>query len=151
MLNLPSYDFYTNRSRFDYEFMSLGPKGIIRKVARFESIGTNIYNFGFGDLDVSSGEISDTITSNNGDHDVILATLANIIYDFTSHFSEAVIFIQGSNSARTRLYQQGISKYWEQIELVFEILGYRDGKWCLFERGKNYEAFLGDRKSGFLV
>jgi len=151
MLNLPSYDFYTNRSRFDYEFQSLGPKGIIKKVARFDNIGTNIYNFGFGDVDEITGDISDNITSNNGDRDVVLATVAKIIYDFTGHFPEAAIFIQGTDAARTRLYQQGINKFWEQIEPVFEIQGHREGKWHPFERGKNYEAFLGRRKGGFLI
>lgn len=150
MLNLPSYDFYTNPSRFDYEFMSLGPKGVIRKVARFDQMGTNIYNFGFGDLDEKTGEISDSITTNNGDRDVVLATVANIIYDFTEHFPEAAVFIKGTDPARTRLYQLGINKYWEQIEPVFEVLGHREGRWQPFERGKNYEAFLGRRKGGFL-
>lgn len=150
MLNLPSYDFQTNRSRYDYEFLSLGPRGVIRKVARFDSLGTNIYNFGFGDLDEETGEISDLITSNNGDRDVVLATVANIIYDFTNHFPEAAILIKGSDAARTRLYQLGINKYWEQIEPVFDIQAYRDGKWYPFEKGKNYEAFLGRRKGGFL-
>ncbi len=146
MLNLPVYDYYTSPSHSDYEFESKGPKGIINKVARFNKLGINLYNFGFGDLDEVTGEISDFITSNNGDADKVLATVANIIYEFTGVNEVAAIFIQGTTKARTRWYQMNINKYWEKIEPVFEILGYRNGSWEHFRKSTNYEAFLGSRK-----
>lgn len=45
------YLYNTNSTFLDYEFESTGPKGVIQKVARFQEIEHNIYNFGFGDLD----------------------------------------------------------------------------------------------------
>src|SRR5690242_13227911 len=146
MLNLPSYSFYSTNSHFDFEFLSIGPNGIIRKVAHFRHRTDNIYNFGFGDLDETTGAISDTIISNNGNRDAVLVTIANIIYEFTSLFPDAVIYIIGSSAPRTRLYQQGINKFWEQIDSCFEIVGYKNGKWLPFEKDKNYEAFMGVRK-----
>lgn len=150
MLNLDKYSYRTNSSYLDYEFESIGPKGIIKKVARFIEMGTNIYNFGFGDLDKATGEISDTVVSNNEDGDKVLATIAGIIYDFTSIYNRAAVFIKGSTAARTRRYQMGISKYWNQINPIFEVSGLKDDKWEPFRKDENYEAFLGRRKASFL-
>lgn len=151
MLDLERYQFSTNPTFFDYEFESNGPKGIIKKVARFTVLRDNLYNFGFGDLDPATGDISDTIVSNNGDGDKILATVAQIIYYFTGIYQDAAIYIKGSNAARARWYQMGIGKHWEQIEPIFEIVGFREGKWEQFRQGKNYEAFIGRRKTSFLL
>jgi hypothetical protein len=151
MLNLDSYIYKTNKNFFDYEFESIGPKGIIKKVARFNSIGENIYNFGFGDLDPRTGKIGDMVVSNNNDGDKVLATVAKIIYDFTNVFHGALIFIKGTTLSRTRWYQMGISKYWIQVEPIFEIWGLYQRKWEPFRKGKNYEAFLGRRKASFLM
>lgn len=150
MLNLDKYSYRTNHSYLDYEFESIGPKGIIKKVTRFIEIGINIYNFGFGDLNEKTGEISDTVVSNNEDGDKVLATIASIIYDFTGVYTKAAVFIQGTTAARTRRYQMGISKYWEQISPIFEVLGLKNDKWEPFRKGENYNAFLGRRKASFL-
>ena len=77
-------------------------------LAKFLEIGQNIYNFGFGDYDPATNDISDTNVSNNQDTDLIMGTLGSIIYDFTNIFMEAAIFIRGPNRARTRLYQMNI-------------------------------------------
>jgi len=150
MINTSSYDFYVNVSLFDYEFNSVGAKGIIKKIARFDKIGIDIFSFGFGDLDEISGQISDSIISNNGDRDMILATIGQIIYHFTNHNSKAGIFFQGSSPARTRLYQQGLNKFCIQITQFFDVFGYREAKWLPFETGKNYEAFFGRRNDSLL-
>lgn len=101
MFSEDKYIYTTNSSYLDYEFESSGPKGVIKKVARFNKIGENLYNFRFGDLNESTGEINDTITSNNDDGDKILITVASIIYDFTSVYLEAAVFIQGTTASRT--------------------------------------------------
>ena len=150
MLQLDKYSYNSNSSFLDYEFDSIGIKGIIKKVARFTSIGNNLYNFGFGDLDLQTGEIDDTIVSNNGDGDKILATVAAIIFDFTNHYLEGAVFIKGSTATRTRRYQMGINKFWEQINPVFEIIAYQNEKWEHFKKQENYEAFIGRRKTSFL-
>ena len=149
MFSQDRYTYSTNKSFLDYEFESTGPRGTIKKIARFSSIGTNLYNFGFGDLDELTGEISDTTVSNNGDSEKVLVTVANIIYDFTDVYLGAAVFIQGTTTARTRRYQMGINKFWSQINPVFEVFGLKNEKWEPFQQGENYDAFLGRRKASF--
>ena len=151
MFNLDRYDFSVNPTFFDYEFDSVGPKGIIRKVARFSLIQTSLYNFGFGDLDPLTGEIADTVVSNNNDGDKVLGTVAQIIYYFTGVYQGSAVFIQGTSTARTRRYQMGIAKHWEVIGSVFEIVGLTNGKWEVFRHGVNYEACIGRRKASFFM
>ncbi len=66
-MNLPIYQYRTNESYLDYEFISEGPKGRIKKVVRFLQISDDVYNLGFGDLDEVTGEISDTVITDNKD------------------------------------------------------------------------------------
>lgn len=147
MFTKEKYTYFTNLLGFEYEFESFGIKGVIKKIARFTKIEDPfIYNFGFGDLDEKTGEINDTTISNNGDQDKIMGTLGNIIFDFTTLYTDAQIYIEGNNVTRTRLYQMSVSKYWLEINTLFEVFGLKDDKWQSFTKGINYEAFLGRRK-----
>lgn len=140
------YTYTTNSSCLDFEFESIGPKGSIKKVARFSEIFTNVYNFGFGDLNAETGEISDSIVSNNGDIDKVLNTIASIIYAFTSTNVDAMVFVQGSTPIRTRLYQMNLNKYWPLINTLLEVFGLKSEKWEHFQPGENYSAILGRKK-----
>jgi hypothetical protein len=151
MFGLEKYNYTSDKTFKVYSFMSNGPNGPIQKIAKFNEIAPNIYNFGFGDYNPKTGDISDTSTSNNQDTGIILGTVGNIIYDFTNVFIEALIFIEGTDAARTRLYQININKHWERIEPVFEVFGLRGERWEPFKKGINYEAFLGRRKGAFLL
>ncbi len=150
MFSEDRYSYSSSSTFLDYEFESVGVKGIIKKIARFSEIGSNVYNFGFGDLNENTGEITDTIVSNNGDDEKILLTVAHIIYLFTSIYHKAAVVIQGTSASRTRRYQIGINKYWEQIEPIFEVFGLKENKWEPFRKGTNYKAFLGRRKAPLL-
>jgi hypothetical protein len=80
-----------------------------------------------------------------------MGTIGSIIYDFSNLFLEALIFVQGTTKARTRLYQIHINKHWERIEPIFDLLGLKNDRWEPFRRGVNYDAFLGRRKGAFFV
>ena len=144
-MHLEHYQYRTNEQNIDYEFESVGPIRKILKIARFTKIGEYLYNFGFGDLDPTTGNISDTVVSNNSDGDKVLATVANIIVNFFEIYPHADVFIKGTSDARTRRYQMGISKYFGEISRSLEILGYFEGNWVPFEKGINYQAFVGRR------
>ena len=145
-MHLPRYTYKTNESYLDYEFLSVGPRGNVKKVVRFTEIQVGVFNLAFGDLDEESGEISDTIVTNNNDSKKVLATVAATVHDFTLQYPRAVIIAKGSSHSRTRLYRMGITNNWAVITLDFEVHGLKDKHWELFETGKDYEAFLVRRK-----
>lgn len=116
---LPRYPYKTNTAFLDYEFISEGPKGNIKKVIRFSKIEAAVFNLGFGDLDEETGEISDTIVSNNNDSRIVLATVAATIHDFTIHYPNAIIIARGSTHSRTRLYRMGITNHLKEICMDF--------------------------------
>ena len=130
----------------DYEFISKGPKGNIRKVIRFTKIDKHVFNLGFGDLDEETGEISDTIVTNNNDSRIVLATVAATVHDFTVNCPDAIVIAQGSTHSRTWLYRMGITNHWKEISSNFEVYGLKDGDWELFTERRDYEAFLIHRK-----
>lgn len=140
------YPYYAAKSFFDFEFESVGPKGRIRKIATFIRIRQNIYSFGFGDLDERTGEISDTVISNNGDGPKVLNTVAAIIHDFTAMYPDASVYVEGSTPSRTRWYQMNINAFYEEISYSFELYGNRNNKWEPFRSGNNYRAFMGRRR-----
>lgn len=145
-MQLPRYQYKTNHSLLDYEFISEGPKGSIKKIIRFTQISTSVFNIGFGDLDEETGEISDIAVTNNNDNRKVLATVAATIHDFTIQYHGVWIIAKGSTFSRTRLYRIGITNHWKEINADFEVFGLADSEWEQFEQHKNYEAFLIRRK-----
>lgn len=145
-MHLDHYSYKTNPSFLDYEFVSEGPKGKIKKVIRFTMIGQDVYNLAFGDLIEDTGEINDTVITNNEDSKKVLTTVAMIVNDFLLTYPDMWVFAVGSTHSRTRLYRIGITNNWHSISADFEIYGLRNKKWELFELRKDYDAFLVRRK-----
>ena len=132
-----------------YEFFSEGPKGPIKKVVqyhRIEAADEMIFNLAFGDWNDRTRRIDDKIKSNNGDTEKILATVASTVVRFTDEHPGAIIYIEGSTPARTRLYQMGINKHWSIIYPTVRIEGLANGKWEEFRKDYNYECFLLKRR-----
>ncbi|GAB3502347.1 DUF6934 family protein [Emticicia fontis] len=130
-----------------YDFLSEGSKGKILKGVRYiQTDISNVWNLGFGDINPITGEIDDTVISDNGDRDKVLATVAHTCIKFSEHFPEALIVVIGSTAARTRLYQMGINSNFDEISELFVIWGLFNESWELFEKNKNYTAFLAKRK-----
>jgi hypothetical protein len=130
-----------------YEFTSEGPKGSIQKVIKYtETTNPDVYNLGFGDKLGDTDDYDDMSISDNKDSVRILATVAASTYTFTDAYPEKSILATGSTQSRTRLYRIGISNNLEEIEKDFVVLGYLNDKWELFERNKDYIAFVIKRK-----
>jgi len=146
-MNLPHYNYFTTDFR-EYEFYSEGPKGKIRKIVRFQQLQNEpeIYNLAFGDKNPETGEVSDSITSNNNDRDIVLATVANTINNFCDYYGNHFIYATGSTPVRTRLYQIEINGILNEISIDFDIYGVIGGVPHPFEKNVNYEAFLIKRK-----
>ncbi|HET6254914.1 MAG TPA: hypothetical protein VFE32_12610 [Puia sp.] len=143
------YKYVKIPEEFYYEFFSEGPKGKIKKLVRYKLISASpdhIFNLSFGDWNEKTFDADDSITTNNKDRQKVLATVADTVFDFTQLHPEAFIFVQGSTPSRTRLYQMGISAFWEEIGGLFRVIGYVNGDWKPFRKGINYHAFLIKRK-----
>jgi hypothetical protein len=146
-MKLPRYELKAEQSLMVFEFVSEGSKGNIPKLIKFsETSLKGFYNLAFGDKDLSTGDIDDTIVSNNGDSDQVLATVVSAVYAFTDREKEAWVYATGSTKSRTRLYRMGISKYLNEVKKDFVIFGLKDGEWVNFELDIDYTAFVVKRK-----
>ena len=130
-----------------FEFTSQGPKGQIPKLVKYSETNLkDMYNLAFGDKDIKTGQINDTIISNNGDSEMVLSTVVSTVYAFTDKYPDVWVFATGSTKVRTRLYRMGITKYITEIKKDFQVFGLRDDEWEKFEKEVEYEAFLVKRK-----
>jgi hypothetical protein len=145
-MNLPKYPVEADDENFIYQFFSEGPKGRIKKAVIYSQIDANFFNLAFGDWNETLNKLDDSIRSNNGDRDKVLATVASTAIHFTDRFHQVEIFTEGSTPARTRLYQMGIGHNLKEISEDFEVQGYMAGEWRTFQKDANYEAFLIKRK-----
>lgn len=149
-MNLPRYNYSASDNYLDFEFESDGPKGKVRKIIRYSpqnSAGITYFNLAFGDINKKTGKIDDLSITDNQDREKILATIAATLIEFTRHFPDVMVYATGSTSARTRLYQMGISKNWNEIDEVLYVFGYEEiAGWQPFLKNVNYQAFLVKRK-----
>ena len=147
MIDIEAYHLETESSFYSFEFVSEG-KRKINKVIKFTPIDVpNVCNLGFGDTDSETGLIDDQITSNNGDTQRVLATVARAVWIFTEKHPDWLVFATGVTPARTRLYRMGITQYWAEISANFTVWGFFDEDWEDFIPNRAYSAFLVKRKT----
>ena len=145
-MNLNRYAAFSNSSHDSYEFLSIGPKGTVKKIVQYTEIERNVYNLAFGDWDELSQAFRDDIRTNNGDRGRVLATVASTVLDFMRYHPNAIVFAKGSIPAKTRLYQMGITTNWKDISTLLDVRGFTGKGWEPFRQGKNYKAFAAKAK-----
>jgi len=146
-MKLPKYPLASSDRLMTFEFTSEGQRGLIHKVVQYQPTNLkDIYNLAFGDKNQTTDSIDDTVISNNGDSEKVLATVAATAYAFTDRYPDVWIYAIGSTKSRTRLYRMGIAKFLEEVSEDFEVLGERNGAWEAFRRNVEYEGFLVRRK-----
>lgn len=97
-------------------------------------------------MDGETGKIDDKVISNNGDSEIVLATVVSAVYAFTEKNTDAWIYATGSTKSRTGLYRMGITKYLKDVKSDFEIFGQVGKIWENFSKDTEYESFLVKRK-----
>jgi hypothetical protein len=146
-MNLDKYTLKTEEESTVFRFDSIGPNGRIPKIIQFELIdATGYYNLALGDFDPLTGRINDLSVSNNRDTDKILATVVAALFRFLDQYPDAVVYAEGSSNARTRLYQMGITRFYEQASAEFYLFGELNGRFVPFVNNERYKAFLVKRK-----
>ena len=143
-MKYPKYQYRSETSMSYYEFISEGPKGMIRKIVEYSETGTeNVYNLGFANYDDKTKTTSDISVTNNGDSLKVLATVASTVYAFIQKNPKAWILATGNTKVRTRLYRMGITNNLAEISEDFKVFGLSsNGEWDDFMVGEDYEAFL---------
>ncbi len=146
-MNLDRYELQSGEELEVFEFVSEGSKGRIPKIVQyFPTNYKDLYHLGFGDKNQVTGEIDDTIVSNNDDSEKVLATVIATLYAFTDKHPNAQVYATGSTDSRTRLYRMGVSKYLNEALVDFEIFGELKDSWEPFEKDSEYKGFLVKRK-----
>ena len=131
----------------EFEFISSGPNGDIIKVIQYTPTNIpNVYNLGFGDKNNNTGDISDSVISNNGDREKVLSTVAFTTLKFLNKYPNYSVLAVGLTPARTRLYQIGIMKNLPEISIEISILGLHNDNWIQLKKGVNFDAFLASKK-----
>jgi hypothetical protein len=149
-MNLEHYEYNMNvtDAYVQYEFFSQGPKGIIKKFVRFDKFDDDFYNLSFGDSIAGTEDFLDEITSNNGDTERVLTTVAEVIMEFSLENPNFMIHAEGSTPARSRLYRICLNKHRMIINKHFYIYGQlMNGAWEKFKKNGSYIAFAGTRKN----
>ncbi len=141
---------YYSREYTQFEFVSKGPRGDIIKIAQFTQMEDDqVYNLAFGNKKEDGG-LDDNFINDNKDRDKILATIAYIIFLFTTHHPDKYIMLIGSNRIRNRLYRMAINVNFNELNNNFEIHGLLLKRGVLitrkFESNKEYHGFLVKRK-----
>ncbi|KQB37041.1 DUF6934 family protein [Flavobacterium aquidurense] len=157
-MDYPKYDLKVSSNSTIFEFISSGKQGNINKVIKYTLMqNPEIVNLGFGDkinINESKGtfDIDDVNTTNNGDRNIILATVANATYIYTEIYPDKFIFFSGSCKIRTRLYRILISSNYNELVKTFFIFGILQnpitGKYynVSFRNDTNFIGFLIKRK-----
>ena len=146
-MKLSKYPLASSDKLMTFEFISEGQTALIHKLIRYQPTNLkDVYNLAFGDKDHTTGNIDDTVISNNGDSEKVLATVVASVYAFTDKYPDAWIYATGSTKSRTRLYRMGIAKFFSEVNEDFEILGERNDDWESFRKNVEYEGFLVRRK-----
>jgi len=142
-MKLDKYELKSGELLEVFEFVSVGTKGKIPKIVQYTPTNyKDLYNLGFGDKNIETGEIDDTVISNNGDSEKVLATVITTLYAFIDKHQNAMVYATGSTKSRTRLYRMGITKYLNEIKEDFDIFGELEYGWEEFRKDVDYEAFL---------
>ena len=142
------YDLEIDETSMVFEFISEGPKGLIRKRVQYRLVqNENIYNLAFGDVNAETDDFDDKVITDNNDSKKVLATVASTVYTFTEKYPTAIVYAEGSNAARTRLYRIGISNNLEELTKDFKIFGFLDNiGWVEYRKNEDYSAFYIFRK-----
>ncbi len=122
-LQTETYNLSSDTSQVVFTFFSIGRKGIITKVVVYEHINENNFNLAFGDYNSVTQTIDDLSVSNNGDLSKVLATVIKTMDMFFIKHPNATIFLKGSTSTRTKLYQRIITNNAKEVEKKYKIMG----------------------------
>lgn len=142
-MNEKGYPFQVGRNGLIYQFESVSENKTILKTVSFQQFGdTGIFNVALLDP-VENGKLSDQIESRNGDLQIVLTTVFQIVCDFLDQFPDFAVGFRGSDARRHRLYRIAITRELENIAGKYEVYGITDSlAVVVFEPNRDYDHYL---------
>ena len=149
-MELDRYELYISKQTdlcTIIEFISIGPKGQIKKQVSFEVDDYETFNVSLSDVISDNGETSFHVVSDNKDTEKVLNTVAYAVMMFTDQYPKFWIRAEGLNPVRVRLYRMGINKNWHIIKPHFKIKGLtKRNRYVTYQKDGKYIGFMGRRK-----
>ncbi len=143
-MDLSKYEVREEKGREGvYWYYSNGPNGSIRKIVEIQEMQVgHLFNLALGDE--IEGKITYSNISDNKDTKKVLATITEVIQQYTSKFHNRWIHITGDTKIKTRLYQIHISNNIREIKAAgYIVLGFREGEEPEeFRVNVTYDGFL---------
>lgn len=142
-MNEKGYPFEIGSDGLIYQFESVSANKKIVKTVSFERLGsTNIFNVALLDP-IGNGKLSDQVESRNGDLQVVLATVFQIVYDFLTKYPDSIVGFRGSDARRHRLYRIAITREQGNLSGQYEIYGITASQTVVFfEPNEYYDHYL---------
>jgi hypothetical protein len=139
----PSYPFDRTVDETYFEFTSVSPTRSIRKAVAFTALPARTGWFNLALVDVLENDhFDDTSVSDNGDMEMIFATVIETLRRFFQRQPAARVLFRGSTPARTRMYRIILTKLLEEATKTYRVQGIIQGKLEVFTPNRPYEAFV---------
>lgn len=146
----PFYQFTSSVEALRFEFISIGKQSIPKIVIFTMTDLPGIYSLTLANL-LPDGSLDDMTVNDNGDMEIILATVLQCLNAFLDQYPKAIVAFSGSTMARTRLYRIAIARELQQATNRFNIWGLTQDAVEPFKPSKAYEGFLISLKSVNIV
>ena len=140
-MDRPFYDFRILENAARFEFESVGKHTVRKVVLYLETSLSGVYNLVLADL-LDNGELDVTTITNNNDRDTVLSTVTQTLFVFFKENPSAKVVFTGSTPARTRLYQIALMQELPRAIRYFEVQGFTNGRWELFQPNRSYDGFV---------
>jgi hypothetical protein len=140
-MNRPFYPFTTLDEATRFDFVSVGKEIVPKTIVFYQTDDPLFFTLTLANL-LPDGRLYISTKSNNGDLEMILATVFQSITIFLTHRPGVIVGFKGSSDSRTRLYQIAIAKELEQAAKRFNIWGLTDTGLEPFRVQKMYDGFF---------
>lgn len=120
------YDFVgIEDGAYVYSFVSVGATNIIKRVSLNPLYEGDIYNLGFGNLEIVGDEqvFNDKSLDNNKDFHKVLCTVFNCLVHFLKLNNSAQVVFFGNTKHKHLLYLRKITANFENLSKIFTVRG----------------------------
>ena len=134
-----------------YTFISVGETEIT-KVIKYENINLNfinedgksfeIYNLGFGDINLETSEVDDKVVSNNNDASIVFNTVLNSIPKFIASRESVGVSVRGSDDKRHKIYHGYLTRNFERFKEDYSFYGIKEGRAESFQKNFIYDDIV---------